>query len=100
MSGGYGFTTISVKSGEPATVGLSLYLDGAAWIEVYGAGAGKPYLNIAVGGASVNIAPQRQGITAADARIARRLADEAAVYAAEIERLSAGSQAAGGPAAA
>jgi hypothetical protein len=80
---------------------MSLYLDGVTWIEVYGAGKDKPHLNISVGEASVNICPQPQGITAADARIARRLADKAASYAAEIERLAAASEAAaGGPAAA
>ena len=100
MSEGYAYTSISVRPGKPATVGLSLYLDGATWIEVYGAGEGKPHLNISVGDASVNIGPQPQGITAADARIARRLADKAAAYAAELERLAAASEAAGGPAAA
>ena len=100
MSEGYAYTSVSVRPGKPATVGLSLYLDGATWIEVYGAGEGKPHLNISVGDASVNIGPQPQGITAADARIARRLADKAAAYAAELERLSAASEAAGGPAAA
>ena len=100
MSEGYAYTSISVRPGKPATVGLSLYLDGATWIEVYGAGEGKPHLNISVGDASVNIGPQPQGITAADARIARRLADKAAAYAAEVERLAAASEAAGGSAAA
>jgi hypothetical protein len=100
MNEGYAYTSISVRSGKPATVGMSLYLDGRTWIEMYGAGEGKPHLNIAVGEASVNIAPQPQGITAADARIARRLADKAAAYAAELERLAAASEAAGGPAAA
>jgi hypothetical protein len=100
MSEGYAYTSISVRPGKPATVGLSLYLDGTTWIEVYGAGEGKPHLNISVGEASVNIAPQPQGITAADARIARRLADKAAAYAAELERLSASSETAGGSSAA
>ena len=100
MSEGYAYTSVSVRPGKPATVGLSLYLDGATWIEVYGAGEGKPHLNISVGDASVNIGPQPQGITAADARIARRLADKAAAYAAEVERLAAASEAAGGSAAA
>jgi hypothetical protein len=72
---------------------MSLYLDGGAWIEVYGAGEGKPHLNISVGEASVNICPQPQGVTAGDARIARRLADKAAAYAAEIERLADASEA-------
>ena len=105
MSEGYAYTSVSVQPGKPATVGLSLYLDGATWIEVYGAGKDKPHLNISVGEASVNIAPQPQGITAQDARIARRLAGKAAAYAAEVERLAAlseadASEAAGGPAAA
>ncbi len=105
MSEGYTYTTISVHPGKPATVGMSLYLDGGAWIEVCGASKDKPHLNISVGEASVNICPQPQGITAADARIARRVADKAAAYAAEVERLAAGSEAgaseaAGGPAAA
>jgi hypothetical protein len=100
MSEGYAYTSISVRPGKPATVGMSLYLDGGAWIEMYGAGKGKPHLNISVGEASVNICPQPEGITAADAWIARRLADKAAAYAAELERLSAASEAAGGPAAA
>jgi hypothetical protein len=93
MSEGYAYTSISVRPGKPATVGMSLYLDGATWIEVYGAGEGKPHLNISVGEASVNICPQPQGVTAGDARIARRLADKAAAYAAEIERLADASEA-------
>ena len=100
MSEGYAYTSVSVHPGKPATVGMSLYLDGRTWIEMYGAGEGKPHLNIAVGEASVNICPRPQGITAQDARIARRLADKAAAYAAEVERLAAASEAAGGPAAA
>ena len=100
MSEGYAYTSVSVQPGKPATVGMSLYLDGATWIEVYGAEKDKPHLNIMVGEASVNICPPPQGITAADARIARRLADKAAAYAAEVERLAAASEAAGGSAAA
>jgi len=100
MSGdGYTYTTISAGPGEPTHITVSFYLDDAAWITVYGAGKGRPQLGIAHGEVSVNIAPRAEGIgTAEDVRIARTLADKAAAYAAEVERLAASTDA--GPAAA
>ena len=96
---GYTYTMISAGPSEPTRITVSFYLDAAAWITMYGAGKGRPQLSIAHGEVSVNIAPRAEDIvTAEDARIARTLADKAAAYATEVERLSASNDA--GPAAA
>lgn len=87
MSDGYTYTTLSARRGEPTQVRVSFYLDQEAWIAVPGIAAGTPHLHISHGDVSVNIAPRTQQPTAEDARIARSLADKAAAYAAEIERL-------------
>jgi hypothetical protein len=97
MSDGYTYTTMSAQPGEPTRVGVSFYLDRHAWITVSGVEAGRPGLSIAHGDVSVRVGPSDpDAVTEQDARIARSLADQAATYAAEIERLSAGNDA-GGP---
>jgi hypothetical protein len=89
MSEGYSYTTISAHPGEPVKVAVSFYLDHHAWIAACGAENGRPHLAVSHGDVAVSIAPARRGeVTAEDARIARELADEAARYAAEIERLA------------
>ncbi len=93
MSAGYTYTTISADPGEPARVGVSFYLDGRAWINVNGLDTNRPHLAISLGEVSVRIAPAPGRATAEDARIARELADKAAMYAAEVERLCAASTA-------
>jgi hypothetical protein len=89
MSEGYAYTTLSARPGEPTHVTVSLYLDRLAWIAVPGIGTDRPHLSIALGDVSVCIGPEPKGVTAEDAWIARRLADKAAAYAAELERMSA-----------
>jgi hypothetical protein len=111
MSGqGYTYTTLSGGPEEPVRVGVSFHLDDRAWICVAGAENGRPHLVIAHGDVSVSVGLAPDQVTAEDARIARHLADQAAEYAAEVERLSAatsmapeagtdGTEAAGDPAA-
>jgi hypothetical protein len=94
MSGGYAYTTLSAAPGEPVEVAVALYLDDRAWIVTCGAGKARPHLAVRFGDVAVSFSPASPGnVTPDDARIARRLADQAATYAAEIERLAA----AGGP---
>jgi hypothetical protein len=93
-SGGRTYTTLSADLGEPVRVGVSFYLDGRAWFSVPGAGTDSPHLHVSHGDVSVGFGPCVPGqVTAEDARIARELADKAAEYAAEIERLHAASPA-------
>jgi hypothetical protein len=92
MSEGYTHTTLSAHPGEPVRVQVSFYLDYHAWIAACGSENGRPHLAVSHGDVAVSIAPARCGeVTAEDARIARELADEAAKYAAEVERLAAAS---------
>ena len=90
MNEGYSYTTLSSHPGQPVRVRVSFYLDERAYIEFYGAEqGGRPFLSISHGDVSVSIGPCSDAeVTAEDARIARTLADLAASYAAEIERLS------------
>jgi len=92
MSSGYTYTSISARPGEPTRIGVSFYLDQDAWIVVPGAGTDKPHLTIAHGDVSVHIGPCADQVTSEDAKIARNLADQAATYATEIERLAAGNE--------
>ena len=93
MSDGYTYTTISARPGERPRIGVAFYLDEHAWITVPGTDEGRPHLHIAHGDVSVSISPPAETVTAEDVVIARRLADQAAEYAAEIERLSEHQQA-------
>ena len=95
MSGGYTYTSISASPGEPTRIGVSFYLDQDTWIVVPGTGTDKPHLTIAHGDVSVSIGPRTHEVTSEDAKIARNLADQAATYAAEIERLAAANTADG-----
>ncbi|MGH3155984.1 MAG: hypothetical protein ACRDNF_05340 [Streptosporangiaceae bacterium] len=90
MSEGYTYTTISAHRGEPVRVGVSFYLDELAFIDVCGTKPGtRPFLSVSHGDVSVHIGPRTDAkVTAEDAQIARTLADQAAIYAAEVERLS------------
>jgi hypothetical protein len=85
--GGYTFTTLSSRPGEPVQVGVSFHLDQQAWIAVPGIGSGEPHLAITHGDVWVNVCPSPGGVTVQDARTARCLADKATAYAAELERL-------------
>ena len=93
MSDGYTYTTISARPGERPRIGVVFYLDEHAWITVPGTDEGSPHLHIAHGEVSVSIGPPAEAVTAEDVVIARRLADQAAEYAAEIERLREHQQA-------
>ncbi|HXP19670.1 MAG TPA: hypothetical protein VN840_08500 [Streptosporangiaceae bacterium] len=86
---GYTYTTLSGGPGEPVRVTVSFYLDDRAWIRVPGIEAGQPVLSIEHGDVLVRFGPAAGQVTGQDARIARTLAGQAAIYAAEIERLSA-----------
>jgi hypothetical protein len=90
---GYTYTTISAGPGEPTRIGVSFYLDKESWIVVSGIKVGQPRLAVSHGDVSVCFGPRRDAVTAQDARIARCLADHAATYAAEMERLAAGNEA-------
>jgi len=95
MSDGYTYTTLSSRPGEPVQVGVSFHLDGQAWIAAPGIGSGEPHLTISHGDVWVRICPSPGGVTAQDARIARNLADKAAAYATELDRLCAAKDADG-----
>jgi hypothetical protein len=89
VSGGHTYTTIITRPGEPTRISVSFHLDASAWIAVAGTGTDTPHLSIGHGGATVRIGPRTGEVTAEDAKIARELADQAATYAAQIERLAA-----------
>jgi hypothetical protein len=90
MSDGYSYTTISAHPGEPVKVAVSFYLDHRARIDTYAGGRTAPHLTVQLADVSVSIGPAHPGqVSTEDAQLARRLADEAATYAAEIERLAA-----------
>jgi hypothetical protein len=94
MSDGYTYTTLNARRGEPARIDLSFHLDGSAWLSVPGDDTDKPHLLISHGDVSARISPaDPDHVTEQDARIARQLADQAAAYAAAIERLAAAQQA-------
>jgi hypothetical protein len=94
VSEGYTYTTLSAHLGQPVRIAVSFHLDSQAWFAVPGAGTGQPHLHISHGDVSADFGPCAPGtVTAEDARIARELADKAAEYATEIERLHAASPA-------
>ena len=90
MSDGYTYTTISARPGERPRIGVAFYLDEHAWITVPGTDERQAApAHRARRGVGVASARAAEAITAEDVVIARRLADQAAEYAAEIERLAA-----------
>jgi hypothetical protein len=89
VSAGYSYTTISSGADEPARIHVSFHLDDEAWIRACGQESGKPQLSIHQGDTGAIFAPVPGQITQTDARLARELADQAAIYAAEVERLHA-----------
>jgi hypothetical protein len=85
---GYSYVTLAAGRDEPVRIAVSFHLDRRAWIEVINPGTGEPHLHVELGDVSANFSPRAPGtVTAEDARVARELAEKAAVYAAEIERL-------------
>jgi len=89
VSAGYSYTTIVSGVDEPPRIEVSFYLDDAAEIRVYGLGRDQPHLSVRYGQVGVDFAPTRGRITEADTRAARELASQAAIYAADLERLKA-----------
>jgi hypothetical protein len=90
MSGaGYTYTTLSAGPDEPTHVRVSFHLDDQAQIAVYGMDSGRPHLGISHGDVEAAVGPCGDAVTAQDARLARVLADKAAAYATEMERLCA-----------
>jgi hypothetical protein len=84
----YTYTTISAGPGDPTRIGVSFYLDSQAVIRMTGAGTDRPFLSLMHGDVWVRINPRTDSLTAADAAPARNLADLAARYADEVERLA------------
>ncbi|MGH3155401.1 MAG: hypothetical protein ACRDNF_02320 [Streptosporangiaceae bacterium] len=89
MSGGYTYTTITGGPEEPVRIGVSFYLDDAARIRNYGVGEDRAQFGIAHGDVEVTFAVPHGQVSEDDARVGRELADKAAIYAAEVERLHA-----------
>jgi hypothetical protein len=89
VSAGYSFTTIVSGVDEPARIEVSFRLDDAALIRVFGLDDNQPQLCIRHGQTAVDFLPTTGRITEADARVARELADRAAVYATDVEWLKA-----------
>ncbi|HEY1914614.1 MAG TPA: hypothetical protein VGH27_03470 [Streptosporangiaceae bacterium] len=93
MSGGYSYTTITSAPEEPTRIGVSFYLDDAAWIRAVGEERERPQLSIRHGHVDADFAPTLGPITDTDVRIARQLAEQAALYAGLVERLKANQDA-------
>jgi hypothetical protein len=89
MTGGYTYTTITGGLEEPMRIGVSFYLDSAAYIRNYGVGSERAQFGISHGDVEVTFAVPHGQASEEDARLARELADKAAIYAAEVERLHA-----------
>jgi hypothetical protein len=86
----YSHTTIYSRPGEPTHIGVSFLLDTTAWIAAIGVGKDRCHLHIDHGDVTVNIGPiDATQLTATDVTVARRLADAAATYLAECDRLLA-----------
>ena len=89
MSAGYSYTTIVSGVDESPRIEVAFYLDDAAEVRVYGLGRDQVHLAVRYGQVSVNFCPTMGRITEADTRVARELASQAAIYAADLERLKA-----------
>jgi hypothetical protein len=89
VSAGYAYTSIVTGVDEPPRIEVSFYLDDAAEVRVYGLGREQVHLAVRYGQVRVDFSPTRGRITGADVRAARELASQAAIYAADLERLKA-----------
>ncbi len=83
---GYAYTTIRIAPGEPTGIDVAFYLDDTAWVKAVLSGKNYPFLSVTLGDVSVRIAPRTDRLTARDAEVARHFADQAELYAAEVER--------------
>jgi hypothetical protein len=88
VSGGYSYTSINSEPGKATRIGVSFHLDRAAWIAAVGLDSDRPHLTINHGDVTACIAPVPGPITQEGARIARELADQAALYADALQRLA------------
>jgi uncharacterized small protein (DUF1192 family) len=89
MNGGYSYVTIMAAADEPTRIEVSFHLDDSAWVRAYGLDEDRPQLTIRHGDVATTFAPTTGRITEDDVRMARELADRAALYAAGVERLKA-----------
>ena len=89
MSAGYTCTTITTQPGKPARIGVAFHLDHTAWIRAISLDTDRPHLTISHGEVTAHLAAPLGPITTDSARIARDLADQAALYADALERLAA-----------
>jgi hypothetical protein len=89
MNGGYSYTAITSAPEEPTTIGVSFHLDDTAWIRAIGQERERPQLTIRHGHVTADFAPTLGPMTDSDVRIARELAEQAALYAELVERLKA-----------
>jgi hypothetical protein len=89
VSGGYSYTTINSAPEEPTQIGVSFHLDDTAWIRAIGQERERPQLTIRHGHVHADFAPTLGPMTEEDVWIARQLAEQAALYAALVERLKA-----------
>jgi hypothetical protein len=93
VSAGYSYTTISSGADQPARIHVDFHLDDDAWVRACGHDDGKPQLSIHHRDTGAVFAPTLGQITQTDARLARELADQAAIYADQVERLLAENEA-------
>jgi hypothetical protein len=93
VSAGYSYATISAARDEPTLISVAFHLDDQAWFAVCGdRDKRQVHLTVSYGDVSATFAPAVPGeVTERDVRIARTLAEKAAEYAAEVERLSIGA---------
>ncbi|MFI0374509.1 hypothetical protein ACH35V_42195 [Actinomadura sp. 1N219] len=85
--GAYSYTTVSVEPDGTALTSVSLHPDERVSV-LYPRGKDRAQISIAHAYAHVSIVPTNATApTAEDVRVARKLADSFAAYAAEVERL-------------
>ncbi|MDH2429284.1 hypothetical protein [Sphaerisporangium sp. TRM90804] len=89
MSGGYSYTTISMRPGRSPVVDVSVYPDEHARVQYYPATDGPlAFLSVDHGDAKVNIGTTKHTtVTDAHVRFARDLFEAAARFLADCERL-------------
>jgi hypothetical protein len=82
----YTYTTITAAPGAPTRIDVSFHLNEDAWVRAHTLAKDRPFMSVQLGDVSVRIAPRTDRLTTQDARIARHFADQAALYAEEVER--------------
>jgi hypothetical protein len=89
VSAGYSYTTITSGREEATRIGVSFHLDGISWVRACGLDTDRPQLDIDHGQVTARFSPVPDVISETDVRVARQLADQAALYAAAVERVHA-----------